>query len=167
MPLKRGCVKLYLHLNRTFTPPLTGWTHPHSCAVAFSRRRSSCCDQRYDARMEPRAKLWVEEDGKLVLSDYRVRLLALIEETGSLADAAERMHLSYRRAWGKVREIEQNLGIKLVESAAGGAGGGGSSLTDAGRRLVQLYERFRAAVDTDVMRAFEREFGRERKPTRS
>ena len=34
--------------------------------------------------MEPHAKLWVEQDGKLVLSDYRVRLLALIDETGSL-----------------------------------------------------------------------------------
>ena len=32
--------------------------------------------------MRPRVKLWVEQDGKLVLSDYRVRLLSLIEETG-------------------------------------------------------------------------------------
>ena len=97
--------------------------------------------------MEPRVKLWVEQDGKLVLSDYRVRLLEFIEETGSLSEAAQRMQLSYRRAWGKVREIEQNLGIKLVESAAGGAGGGGSRLTDEGRRLVALFERFRQATE--------------------
>lgn len=43
--------------------------------------------------MEPRAKLWVEQDGKLVLSDYRVRLLELIDETGSLAEAAGRLQL--------------------------------------------------------------------------
>src|SRR5205823_7309162 len=114
---------------------------------------------RYAADMQPRAKFWVEKDGKLVLSDYRVRLLELIEQTGSLADAAEEMHLSYRRAWGKVREIEQNLGVKLVESAAGGSGGGGSSLTRDGRRLVELYERFRRSVDSDVLREFERTFG--------
>lgn len=108
--------------------------------------------------MQPRAKLWVEQDGKLVLSDYRVRLLSLIDETGSLADAAERMQLSYRRAWGKVREIEQNLGVKLVESAAGGAGGGGSRLTDDGRRLVDLYLRFRECAEQDLAREFARIF---------
>jgi molybdate transport system regulatory protein len=108
--------------------------------------------------MEPHAKLWIEEDGKLVLSDYRVRLLELIDETGSLAEAAARMQLSYRRAWGKVREIEQNLGLKLVESAAGGAGGGGSRLTDDGHRLVAMFERFRKAAEDDLSAEFARIF---------
>jgi molybdate transport system regulatory protein len=110
-------------------------------------------------QMEPRAKLWVEQDGKLVLSDYRVRMLELIEETGSLAEAAARMGLSYRRAWGKLREIEGNLGLRLVDSAAGGAGGGGSRLTDDGRRLVDLFRRFRESVSNDLQQDFERTFG--------
>ncbi|HZP58168.1 MAG TPA: LysR family transcriptional regulator [Dehalococcoidia bacterium] len=108
--------------------------------------------------MQPRTKLWVERNGKIVLSDYRVRLLRLVDETGSLADAAAAMHLSYRRAWGKVREIERNLGVKLVESEAGGAGGGGSRLTADGRRLVELYERFRTSVERDVSDEFLRTF---------
>lgn len=106
--------------------------------------------------MEPRAKLWLEKNGQIVLSDYRVRLLMLIDETGSLSDAAARMQLSYRRAWGKLREIEQNLGMKLVESAAGGAGGGGSRLTDDGQRLVRLYREYGTAVEA----AMTKEFGR-------
>ncbi|MBF6598982.1 MAG: LysR family transcriptional regulator [Dehalococcoidia bacterium] len=109
--------------------------------------------------MEPRAKLWIEHEGKLALSDYRVRLLLLIEQTGSLAEAAEAMQLSYRRAWGKVREIEHNLGLQLVESAAGGAGGGGSRLTEDGRRLVALYQRFHDAVVADLGHEFTRTFG--------
>ncbi len=108
--------------------------------------------------MEPRAKVWVERDGKLVLSDYRVRLLSLIDETGSLAEAAARMTLSYRRAWGKVREIEANLGVKLVESAAGGAGGGGSRLTAEGRRYIAMYQRFRTASEQGLAREFARAF---------
>lgn len=111
--------------------------------------------------MEPRSKLWVEKDGKLALSDYRVRLLRLIDETGSLAEAAARMRLSYRRAWGKVKEIERNLDVKLVESAAGGAGGGGSRLTAEGRRLIERYERFGAAVEQDLARDFARAFERD------
>jgi molybdate transport system regulatory protein len=109
--------------------------------------------------MEPHAKLWLEDGGKLVLSDYRVRLLVLIDETGSLADPAAGLGLSYRRAWGKVREIEQNLGARLVESAAGGAGGGGSRLTPEGQRLVLLYRRFQEAMRRDLADEFERAFG--------
>ena len=110
--------------------------------------------------MEPRAKIWIEQDGKLVLSDYRVRLLLLIDETGSLADAAARMHLSYRRAWGKLREIEQNLGLKLVESSAGGAGGGGSRLTPQGKQLVEVFQRFSSASTEQLAREFARAFKR-------
>jgi len=108
--------------------------------------------------MQPRVKLWLEQDGKLALSGYRVRLLRLIDETGSLADAAAQMGLSYRRAWGKLREIEANLGVKLVESEAGGAGGGGSRLTEDGRRLVEIFERFQRATERDLTREFERFF---------
>ena len=109
--------------------------------------------------MELHSKLWIEEDGKLLLSDYRVRLLRLIDETGSLAEAAAMMDLSYRRAWGKLKEIEQNLGVKLVDRAVGGAGGGGSSLTADGRRLIERYEHFRAAAGQELAKEFARKFG--------
>ncbi len=109
--------------------------------------------------MEPRSKLWIEHEGRLVLSDYRVQLLEHIDETGSLSEAATLMHLSYRRAWGKLKEIERNLGVKLVESAAGGAGGGGSRLTDDGKRLVRLFREFRANAERDLAVDFARIFG--------
>ena len=108
--------------------------------------------------MEPRIKLWVEKDGQLVLSDYRVQLLRHVAETGSLVEAAQRMSLSYRRAWGKIREMERNLGAKLVQSEVGGAGGGGSNLTREGERLVALYQRFRKAMETDLGREFQELF---------
>jgi molybdate transport system regulatory protein len=108
--------------------------------------------------LEPRIKLWVEKDGRLALSDYRVQLLRHVAETGSLSEAAQRMGLSYRRAWGKVREIEENLGVKLVESEAGGVGGGGSRLTPQGERLVALYARFRRAMERDLGKEFQEVF---------
>ncbi len=108
--------------------------------------------------LEPRIKLWVEKDGHLVLSDYRVQILQYVAETGSLAEAAERLGLSYRRAWGKVREIERNLGLSLVESEVGGAGGGSSSLTEDGKRLVALYERFRSKMEGELSKEFRQLF---------
>lgn len=105
--------------------------------------------------MRPRVKLWVEgKDGRLVLSDYRARLLRLVRETGSLAQAAAAMHLSYRRAWGKIREIEQNLGRPLVQSEIGGAGGGKTYLTSEGLHLLDAYERFALEVGAAVERTF-------------
>ena len=53
--------------------------------------------------MEPRIKLWVEKDGQLVLSEYRVQLLQLIAETGSRSDAAPPLRRSYPRGRGALR----------------------------------------------------------------
>lgn len=105
--------------------------------------------------MQPRIKLWLEaDDGRLVLSDYRARLLRLVRETGSLARAASAMQLSYRRAWGKIREIEVNLGQSLVQSEVGGVGGGSTRLTEEGVRLLDAYERFSQDVGMAVERLF-------------
>ncbi len=92
--------------------------------------------------IEPKGKLWLEYDQQLAMSDYRLRLLQAIHDTGSLAAAAERMGLSYRRAWGKVRDLERNLDTTLVDSAAGGPGGGGSRLTPEGQELIKRYNQF-------------------------
>lgn len=119
-------------------------------------------EPRVKVRMEPRLKVWVEsEQGKLLLSDYRVRLLQAVAVTGSLAEAATEMGLSYRRAWGKLREIEMNLGVKLLESSVGGAGGGSSRLTGEGEQLVRQFLRFRRALTDDAQREFAASFERE------
>ena len=111
--------------------------------------------------MEPRLKLWVEKDGVLVFSDYRAMLLHHIAKTGSIRGGAERMGLSYRRAWGKIKEIERNLGVRLVESEAGGPGGGQTKLTPEGERLLGRYRAFRAAAEADVARDFAKAFGKQ------
>jgi molybdate transport repressor ModE-like protein len=111
------------------------------------------------AEFTPRIKLWLEgPDGRLVMSDYRVRLLELVAETGSLAEAASTMKLSYRRAWGKIKELEENLGIPLVESRVGGRGGGRSALTAEGTAIVQAFRRFREHLSDDLQAVFEEEF---------
>jgi molybdate transport system regulatory protein len=109
--------------------------------------------------IEPRLKLWLEEGNQIVLSDYRASLLRNVRDTGSLAGAALRMGLSYRRAWGKVREIEANLGYALVVSDVGGAGGGKTRLTPRGERLLESYEAYAAEMTSHAKEAFARHFG--------
>jgi molybdate transport system regulatory protein len=108
-------------------------------------------------RLTPQLKLWVESEGRLVMSDYRLRLLTLVSETGSLAQAAQRLNLSYRRAWGKVKELEQNLGAPLVASEVGGAGGGQTTLTPYGNALVKAYASFQQRMSEELARVFQEE----------
>ena len=110
--------------------------------------------------MEPRIKLWVEKEGLLVFSDYRAELLEHIAKTGSISGGAERMGLSYRRAWGKIKEIEHNLGVRLVQSAVGGLDGGRSKLTPEGEELLARYRAFRAAVQSHVSQDFTEAFNK-------
>src|SRR5215213_9992891 len=39
--------------------------------------------------LEPKRKLRLEQGGRIVMSDYRLQLLVLVAETGSLAEAAQ------------------------------------------------------------------------------
>lgn len=107
--------------------------------------------------IEPRLKLWLESGDRIVMSDFRVELLLHIEESGSLARAADRMKLSYRRAWGKVKELETNLGFALVASEVGGAGGGQTRLTPEGAAFVRAYQAFHVRMQEELARAFAEE----------
>lgn len=83
----------------------------------------------------------------------------LVDETGSLHQAAKLMGMSYNKAWRAMRQAEEHLGIQLLRRRTGGADGGGSVLTEDG---VQLMERFRAFLDeadADLARLYQKYFG--------
>lgn len=66
-----------------------------------------------------------------------LQLLSSIKEAGSLNRAAREAGLSYRYAWGLLNKVEETLGQRLVLRKTGGMAGGGTTLTDAGRRLLE------------------------------
>ena len=100
--------------------------------------------------MEAKFNLWIEHEGRVVLSAWRADLLEAIDATGSISAAAERMKAPYRRAWEKVQEIEQGLGLPVVDTAVGGVGGGGARLTTAGREAVAQFRAFAEGFDREV-----------------
>jgi molybdate transport system regulatory protein len=104
--------------------------------------------------MEARVKLWIEIDGQIVLSDWRIGLLLAIDRTGSLSRAAEALGVPYRTAWHKLKQMEQRLGVRLVASHSGGAEGGSTQLTPVARRLIERYDHFAAGLSQEVDRRF-------------
>jgi molybdate transport system regulatory protein len=83
----------------------------------------------------------------------RADLLDLIAATGSIAEAARRMGMSYKRAWGLVQALNDGFGAPLVETARGGKEQG-AALTAAGREVLERYrgmqETTRRAIARDV-----------------
>ncbi len=91
-------------------------------------------------KLQPRSKVWLEHDGRVVLSEWRVALLRAVEETGSLVAAAALLNVPYRTAWEKIRQTEKELGIRLLDTQSGGSDGGRSTLTAEARDLVGRFQ---------------------------
>lgn len=110
-------------------------------------------------RMQPRYNLWLEVDGEVVLSIWRVELLRAVAATGSISAAAEELHIPYRTAWQKINEMEARLGRKLVETQTGGHHGGGARLTPAAELYMEQFERFAHDMERFVVDSFTANFG--------
>jgi molybdate transport system regulatory protein len=113
------------------------------------------------ASVVPRFNLWLQRGELVVLSQWRVRLLEAIDETGSIKAAATRLEVPYHRAWDKLNEMETGLEVRLVERWTGGTGGGQARLTEAGRDYVARFNRLAQGLDELVVQRFEQEFGGE------
>jgi molybdate transport system regulatory protein len=111
--------------------------------------------------LQVRSKIWIERRGRggVVLSEWRVDLLEAIDATGSLSRAAERLDVPYRTAWERVKEIESELGVRLLDTASGGADGGSSRLTPEARDLCRRFRRVSGGIQEVVSRRFAAEFG--------
>lgn len=77
----------------------------------------------------------------------KIRLLELVEETGSIRKAAAKMRMSYRRAWVLLKGLEAMFGRPLVVVSTGGVRGGGSRLSVQGARLVSRYRRVESLAE--------------------
>jgi molybdate transport system regulatory protein len=76
----------------------------------------------------------------------KVELLERIGNAGSLSQAAREMHMSYRRAWLLLADLNLSFEEPVAVSSTGGRGGGGMLLTPFGRRLVSEYRQLEAAI---------------------
>lgn len=96
-------------------------------------------------------KLWLEsKSGKSIVGDGKVQLLSLIREHGSLSEAAEKMGISYRKAWGDLKQAEKLIGFSLTEMQRGGKNGGKTALTSEGEILVDAFDKLHQEIDKAI-----------------
>jgi molybdate transport system regulatory protein len=122
--------------------------------------------------VKPKLRVWVVFGNRLKFGDGRARLLELIDDRGSLRQAAAELDMSYRNAWGYLQELEDAAGFKVVERAPDGTLRSGMRLTANGRDVLACYRKFQRRLDEAAARHFERtfagkRFGRRRAPSGS
>ena len=103
-------------------------------------------------RLEPRLRISL--GAAVAIGPGKAAILEGIAETGSIAAAARRMGMSYRRAWFLVRTMNACFREPLIAATKGGIGGGGARLTPTGREVLALYRAMEdhaaAAVTSDM-----------------
>lgn len=105
-----------------------------------------------------KSKLWIEESGKPVFGSGRKNLLEAIGRCGSINRAAHELGISYRKAWGSLKAMEERLNLKLVEKQTGGKDGGGAVLTDDAKSLIKEFQTLEQGLEEYVNARFERLF---------
>jgi molybdate transport system regulatory protein len=106
------------------------------------------------AAMKIKSKLWIEEGGRPVFGSGRRVLLEAIDRCGSINRAARELNMSYRKAWGSIRAMEERLGIKLIERQTGGRDGGGAVLTKDARTFIKEFEALEKGLQKFVDERF-------------
>ncbi len=108
-------------------------------------------------KLDAKFKLWLDTaDGEGALGDGKWQLLKTIEKKGSLVAACESLHISYRKAWGDIKKLQDALDITIVEKHRGGKNGGSSGLTEDGKELVSSYTKFHNEVEKALEKAFKK-----------
>jgi molybdate transport system regulatory protein len=105
-----------------------------------------------------RLSIRIDLAGACRVGPGKMRLLELIDETGSISAAGRAMAMSYRRAWLLVESLNSAFRAPVVAAQPGGRRGGGASLTPAGRALLERYrtiERTAAAAVEPELAALE------------
>lgn len=96
------------------------------------------------------------------LGPGKIRLLELIEETGSISAAGRALEMSYRQAWLLVDELNHMFAEPVIVAQTGGGGGGGTIVTKTGNDVVRLYrdmERRAYDASSTELRALSRLLG--------
>ena len=92
-------------------------------------------------------KVWLEKDSHVLFGEGRKQLLQAIDDQGSLAQAAKKMNMSYRAAWGRLKASEDRLGFPLAEKDISQGKKGGLHLTRQGKALLNQYTTIHQAMD--------------------
>jgi len=103
-------------------------------------------------KKEIRIRCWINIDGVKFFGPGPAELLEWIDEVGSIAEAAKKMRMSYKKAWEMVDELNTRGRKPFVISRKGGEKGGGAVLTETGKKVVSRYRSLSGKLNAIIER---------------
>ena len=104
--------------------------------------------------LDIKSKIWIEAGGEPVFGRGRRYLLEAIDTYGSINRAAQEVDISFRKAWGHIKAMEDRLGVKLIERQTGGKNGGGAALTQDARLFLHKFEALEKGIQKIIDKRF-------------
>lgn len=98
------------------------------------------------------------KEGHTIMGRGQIQLLKAAMECGSLQAAAEKMQMSYSKAWRITKASEEMIGKPLIKKSADQSYSGGSALTEFGEQLVTAFDAFTAEADPLLKALFQQHF---------
>ena len=83
-----------------------------------------------------KGNIWIETESGLEIGAIKASLLEQIDLLGSISEAAKKLDIPYRRAWGMIQEMNTHSSFEIVAKEAGGH----SILTEEGRKILQYFK---------------------------
>lgn len=97
--------------------------------------------RREKAHLSLLPRLRVLRNEEVALGPGKIELLKTIQRTGSIAQAARELGMSYMRAWSLIKTMNASFKAPVVDALRGGKKHGGAMLTETGRKVLSLYEQ--------------------------
>ncbi len=96
-----------------------------------------------------KTKIWIENDhNELLFGKGKTEILEMIEQEGSIAKAAEKMGLNYKKAWTHIKILQDNIADELVVSNKGRGRSGGTTLTPKAKELIENYKKLQRDIES-------------------
>jgi len=109
--------------------------------------------------MEVKVKVWIEDDkNNLVFGGGKTEILEYINQTGSIAEAAQKIGLNYKKTWSHIKILEKYIEDELVITQKGGGEQGGSTLTPKAKEIIKNYKQLQSDVKEYTKQRFEELF---------
>lgn len=105
-----------------------------------------------------KVKTWIEDDDEhLIFGGGKTQILELINETGSISQAAKKVGMNYKKAWMHIKILQEYIEDDLV-IVKKGRESGGTSLTPKAKELIFKYKLLKQEVSDFSQKRFEEIF---------